>query len=215
VATDPAQPDGLPVVPFESQDDFSGWLSAQDGSAGLWVKIAKQGAPEQTISYDQALDVALCHGWIDGQKRSMDEYFWLQRFTPRRARSKWSRRNCTKAEALIEEGRMHAAGLREVEAAKADGRWDAAYPGQASAAVPPDLQGALDEQPEAAAFFASLDRSNRFAILYRIHEAKRPETRQRRIATFVAMLSAGETLHPTPVRASAKAKGDERPSSVE
>ena len=200
MGTDLGPADGLPVVAFGTPDALAAWLPAHEGSTGLWVKFAKKGAPEQTISYDQAVDVALCHGWIDGQKRSMDEHYWLQRFTPRRRRSRWSAINCTKAEALIAEGRMQAAGLREVEAAKADGRWEAAYPGQSSAAVPPDLQAALDDEPDAAAFFASLDRGNRYAILYRIHDAKRPETRQRRIATFVAMLSAHETIHPVSSR---------------
>jgi uncharacterized protein YdeI (YjbR/CyaY-like superfamily) len=142
----------------------------------------------------------LCHGWIDGQARPMDEQYWLQRFTPRTRRSRWSKINRAKAEALISEGRMKSAGLREVEAAKADGRWEAAYPGQADASVPEDLQAALDDDPEAAAFFASLNRGNRYAILYRVHEAKRPETRKRRITTYVAMLHAHETIHPVAAR---------------
>ena len=192
--------DGQPVVAFATEDSFAEWLADHQGSSGLWLKFSKKAAAEQTISYQQALDVALCHGWIDGQKRSLDEAYWLQRFTPRRSRSRWSKINCAKAEALIADGRMQAAGLREVEAAKADGRWDTAYAGQATAAVPEDLQAALDADPEAAAFFDSLDRGNRYAILYRVNDAKRPETRQRRITTFVAMLHAHETVHPVASR---------------
>ena len=192
--------DGQPVVAFATEDAFASWLAGHEGSTGLWVKFAKKGAAETTISYAQAVDVALCHGWIDGHKRSLDETHWLQRFTPRRPRSRWSKVNRAKAEALIDAGRMQAAGLREVEAAQADGRWSAAYPSQADASVPDDLQAALDADAEAAAFFATLDRSNRYAILYRVHEAKRPETRQRRITTFVAMLHAGETIHPVSPR---------------
>ncbi len=192
--------DGQPVVAFETEDAFADWLTHHQESSGLWLKLGKKTAAAQTISYQQALDVALCHGWIDGQKRSLDDEYWLQRFTPRRSRSRWSKINCTKAEALIAAGRMQAAGLREVEAAKADGRWDAAYAGQANAVVPEDLKAALDADPVAAAFFESLDRGNRYAILYRVHDAKRPETRERRIATFVAMLHAHETVHPVATR---------------
>ncbi len=205
MVTGDGQRDGQPVVAFATEDSFANWLADHQGSSGLWLKFAKKGAAESTISYRQALDVALCHGWIDGQKRAIDEHYWLQRFTPRKSRSRWSKINCAKAEALIADGRMQAAGLREVEAAKADGRWEAAYPGQAKADVPEDLQAALDADPEAAAFFASLDRGNRYAILYRVHDAKRPETRARRIATFVGMLHAHETIHPV---ANSKAKPD-------
>jgi uncharacterized protein YdeI (YjbR/CyaY-like superfamily) len=207
VGLDSDERDGQPIVAFATEEAFASWLAGHEGSSGLWMKLAKKGAPESTISYDQALGVALCHGWIDGQKRSMDEHHWLQRFTPRRSRSRWSKINRAKAEALIAEGRMLAAGLREVEAAKADGRWAAAYAGQADATVPDDLQAALDADPEAAAFFASLDRGNRYAILYRVHEAKRPETRQRRITTFVAMLHAHQTIHPVPNRKAAPQGG--------
>jgi uncharacterized protein YdeI (YjbR/CyaY-like superfamily) len=147
------------------------------------------------VSYPEALDVALCHGWIDGQKRPLDERFWLQRFTPRKARSRWSKRNRARAEQLIASGEMAPAGLREVERARADGRWEAAYDSHATATVPPDLQAALDEHPAASEFFAGLDSANRYAILYRIQEARRPETRARRIATFVAMLAEGRRIH--------------------
>jgi len=196
MATAGEERDGQPVVAFATEQAFAAWLASHEGSIGLWLKVAKKDAAESTITYHQALDVALCHGWIDGQKRSLDEEYWLQRFTPRRSRSRWSKINCAKADALIADGRMQAAGLREVEAAKADGRWAAAYAGQATADVPADLQAALDADAEAAAFFESLDRGNRYAILYRVQDAKRPETRARRIATFVAMLHAHETVHP-------------------
>jgi uncharacterized protein YdeI (YjbR/CyaY-like superfamily) len=190
---------GQPVVAFATPDDWERWLAKEHAtSTGLWVKIAKKGCPEPTVSYAEALDVALCYGWIDGQKRPLDEEYWLQRFTPRKARSKWSKINCGKVDALLTAGKMRPAGLREVEAAKADGRWDAAYAGQGTAAVPEDLQRALDRDEQAAAFFATLDRGNRYAILYRVQEAKRPETRAKRIEKFVAMLRAHETVHPVP-----------------
>jgi uncharacterized protein YdeI (YjbR/CyaY-like superfamily) len=165
-------------------------------STGLWLKLAKKGCPDPSVSYAEALDVALCFGWIDGQKRPVDDQYWLQRFTPRKPRSKWSKINCAKVDALVAAGRMRPAGLREVEQAKADGRWEAAYAGQGTATVPEDLQRALDQDEKAAEFFATLDSGNRYAILYRIQEAKRPETRARRIEKFVAMLRARETVHP-------------------
>jgi uncharacterized protein YdeI (YjbR/CyaY-like superfamily) len=147
------------------------------------------------VTYPQALDVALCFGWIDGQKNAFEEPFWLQRFTPRKPRSKWSKVNCGKIAALITEGRMRPAGLKEVEQAKQDGRWDAAYEGQKNATVPADLQLALDGNARARAFYATLDGANRYAILYRIHEAKKPETRAKRVEKFVAMLEAGQKIH--------------------
>jgi uncharacterized protein YdeI (YjbR/CyaY-like superfamily) len=186
-----------PVETFATPEAWRRWLDRRhDTCTGLWLKLAKKGAPEPTVSYAEALDVALCYGWIDGQKRSLDEEYWLQRFTPRTARSKWSKINCAKVEALIATGALRPAGLRQVELAKADGRWDAAYAGQATATVPPDLQAALDTDAVAAAFFATLDSANRYAILYRIQEAKQPVTRARRIEKYVAMLHAHETLHP-------------------
>jgi uncharacterized protein YdeI (YjbR/CyaY-like superfamily) len=165
----------------------------------VWLELAKKGA--EGIAYPEALDVALCYGWIDGQKRPLDETHWLQRFTPRRARSRWSKINCAKAEALIASGRMRAPGLREIEQAKSDGRWESAYASPKNATVPEDLQRALDEHPRAAAFFETLDRTNRYAVLYRVHEAKKPETRAKRIAKFVEMLNAHETVHPPRGRA--------------
>jgi uncharacterized protein YdeI (YjbR/CyaY-like superfamily) len=171
------------------------WLAAHhDDSAGVWLVTARKGAPG--ISRDEALEEALCHGWIDGQARSRDESSYLQRYTPRRARSPWSQRNVKIVERLTEEGRMHPAGLAEVERAKADGRWDAAYAGPATIEVPADLEAALKAVPEAQAMFERLTSQNRYAVLYRIGSAKRPETRQKRIETFVAMLARGETIYP-------------------
>jgi uncharacterized protein YdeI (YjbR/CyaY-like superfamily) len=187
----------LPILRFASREEWRAWLAAQHAtSAGVWLKLAKAGTGIASVTYAEALEVALCHGWIDGQKGGFDDEFWLQRFTPRKPRSRWSRINRDKATALIERGEMEPAGLREVDAAKADGRWDAAYEGQRTATVPDDLQRALDANPAAAAFFSTLDGANRYAILYRVQDAKKPETRARRIDKYVAMLAAGEKLHP-------------------
>jgi uncharacterized protein YdeI (YjbR/CyaY-like superfamily) len=194
------------VRAFPSPEAWELWLARQhDSVSGLWLKLAKKGCATPSVSYSQALDVALCYGWIDGQKRPFDDEYWLQRFTPRRPRGKWSRMNRDRADALIAAGRMKPAGSREVERAKADGRWDAAYAGQRSATVPADLRAALDGDERAAEFFVTLDRANRYAILYRVEEAKRPETRARRIEKFVAMLRAHETVHPVP---GASGRGD-------
>jgi uncharacterized protein YdeI (YjbR/CyaY-like superfamily) len=185
-----------PVIGFTSKAEFERWLEGQDGmSVGLWLKIAKKNAGLATVSYDEALDSALCFGWIDGQKGSFDEQYWLQRFTPRRARSKWSRVNRERAGELIELGLMRETGLAEVEKAKADGRWDAAYEGQKAIQVPDDLQAALAQDPKAAAFFATLDSRNRYAILYRISDAKKPATRAARIEKYVAMCRDNEVIH--------------------
>jgi uncharacterized protein YdeI (YjbR/CyaY-like superfamily) len=162
----------------------------------VWLLIAKPGAEEPTLSYPQAVESALCYGWIDGQKKALDAQHWLQRFTPRRARSLWSKANRTKAEALIAAGRMQPSGLAEIERARSDGRWDAAYDGARTAEMPPDLQRALDARPEARAFFARLDSANRYAVLWRVQTAKRPETRIRRIETLVEMLARGEKIQP-------------------
>jgi uncharacterized protein YdeI (YjbR/CyaY-like superfamily) len=187
----------LPIMSFTSQDEWETWLAGQHAtSPGLWLKIAKKDSGVRTVSYQEALEVALCFGWIDGQKGGLDEVHWRQRFTPRKARSRWSRINRDKAQALIDAGRMHPAGLREVELAKADGRWDVAYEGQRTITVPPDLAEALAGNEEALAFFATLNSANRYAVLYRINDAKRAETRARRIATYVTMLADGKTLHP-------------------
>ena len=187
----------LPVIAFASREAWAAWLAEHHAeSRGLWLKIAKKGAGTDSVSYAEALEVALCYGWIDGQKDKLDDRHWLQRFTPRKARSKWSRINCAKAAALIEKGEMRPAGRREVERAKADGRWEAAYAGQRAATVPDDLRQELEKNGRAREFFATLDSANRYAILYRLHEAKRPETRARRLAKFVEMLEEGKKIHP-------------------
>jgi uncharacterized protein YdeI (YjbR/CyaY-like superfamily) len=188
--------DELPIHLFPEPKDLEGWLAENhESSDGLWLKIAKKGAPVPSVTYAEALEVALCFGWIDSQKRSFDETHFLQRFTPRRPRGRWSKINREKAEALIAAGRMRPTGMVEVEAAKADGRWEAAYEGQGTAKIPPDLQRELDENDAAAEFFAAVDSANRYAILYRLDEAKKPETRQRRLRKFVAMLEHGEKIH--------------------
>jgi uncharacterized protein YdeI (YjbR/CyaY-like superfamily) len=189
-----AKPD-LPVISFASRDAWGAWLQEQHAtSEGLWLKFAKKGSGLETVSYAEALEAALCYGWIDGQKASFDDHYWLQRFTPRRPRSKWSKINREKAERLIAEGRMRPAGLREVERAKKDGRWNEAYDSPSTATVPDDFQAALDAEPAAAEFFASLGSIKRYSFLYRIADAKRPETRAKRIAEYVELLARGETL---------------------
>jgi uncharacterized protein YdeI (YjbR/CyaY-like superfamily) len=174
------------------------WLGEHHASpTGVWLVLAKKGTTQPTsLSYDQALEEALCHGWIDGQSRRRDETTYGQRFTPRRARSSWSKRNVGLIARLLAEGRMHPAGLAEVERAKADGRWDAAYAGPAGIEVPADLSAALTAQPRAQAMFDVLTSQNRYAVLYRIQSAKQPGTRARRIEHFVAMLARGETVYP-------------------
>lgn len=188
-------PDDFPIVGFPSRDDWDAWLARRHAtSPGIWMKIAKKGAPHASVSYAEAVVVALRWGWIDGQRGRLDEHDYLQRFTPRRARSRWSKINRDMAARLIDAGQMMPSGAREVEAAKADGRWEAAYAGQRSMEVPDDLRAALAASPAAEAFFATISAGNRYAILYRVHDAKRPETRARRIATFVAMLADGKTV---------------------
>jgi uncharacterized protein YdeI (YjbR/CyaY-like superfamily) len=187
---------GLPIIPFATPQAWQAWLAEHHAtSPGLWLKLAKKATGIPSITYDEALDSALCYGWIDGQKGSYDEQFWLQRFTPRRAKSKWSKRNREIVARLFEEGKMRPAGLHEVELAQQDGRWQAAYDSQANAAVPDDLQAMLDKNPKAQAFFNQLNSANRYAILYRIHDAKRPETRARHIEKFVAMLNEHKKLY--------------------
>ena len=189
--------DSLPVVSFESTDAWNAWLTAHAAdSPGLWLKIAKKRSAGRSISYSDALDVALCHGWIDGQKGRLDDEYWLQRFTPRKPGSKWSKINTERAAALIASGRMRPAGLREVERAQGDGRWEQAYESQSRVTVPEDLARALAANQRAREFFATLDSTNRYAILYRIGTAKRPETRAKRIDAFVAMLSEHKKIYP-------------------
>lgn len=188
--------DDLPVLLFASKRELEAWLEENHaGVEGLWLKIAKKGAGVESVNYAEALELALCFGWIDSQKRGFDETFFLQRFTPRRPRGKWSQINRAKAEELIAAGAMRPPGLAEVEAAKADGRWEAAYAGQRTATVPEDLQQELDRNQEAGEFFATLDSANRYAILYRLQEAKKPQTRAKRLRKFIAMLERGEKIH--------------------
>jgi uncharacterized protein YdeI (YjbR/CyaY-like superfamily) len=188
--------DHLPVLPFPSRSEWEDWLAAHHAtSRGLWVQIARQDAGVASVSYAEALDAAICYGWIDGQKGAVDDRFWRQRFGPRGPRSRWSQRNRARAEDLEREGRLREAGRREVERARQDGRWDAAYAGQREATVPDDLQRALDADPEALAFFETLRGANRYAILYRVEDARRPETRARRIEQFVTMCREHRTLH--------------------
>ena len=194
--------DGLPKLPFASAGDWEAWLEANHAAAdGVWIKMAKKNSGIDSVRYPEVLDLALCFGWIDGRRETLDERYFLQRYTPRRPRSNWSRINREKAERLIAEGSMRPAGLAEVERAKADGRWEAAYESQKNIGVPDDLQRELDARPKAGAFFAELNSQNRYAILYRLHEAKRPETRARRLEKFVAMLEAGRDAPPgTPTK---------------
>jgi uncharacterized protein YdeI (YjbR/CyaY-like superfamily) len=187
----------LPIVSFESPDEWEAWLADHHTApSGLWLKIAKKGSGVQTVSHAEALDVALCYGWIDGQRDKFDADFFLQRFTPRTSRSRWSKINCGKATKLIEQGKMKAAGLREIERARADGRWDAAYEGQSTATVPDDLRRELELNDRARAFFSTLDSRNRYAILYRLQDTRNSETRTRRLRKFVEMLNAGQKIYP-------------------
>ena len=187
----------VPIVGFATTDAWSAWLCSHHASSkGVWLKIAKKGGPSTSITYAEALEEALAWGWIDGQKGKLDDTWWLQRFTPRGARSIWSKVNRQKALGLVEAGRMQPPGLAEVERAKRDGRWDAAYESQSRASVPPDLAKALAANPRAARFFETLESHNRYAVLFRVHTAKKPETRAMRIEKFVAMLARHEKLHP-------------------
>ena len=185
------------ALTFASQTEWESWLAQNGGtSSGVWLRLAKKGATQRTVTYGQALESALCYGWIDGQKQAESETHWLQRFTPRSAKSIWSKLNKDRAEALIASGRMRAPGMREIERARQDGRWKAAYTSASNSTVPDDLQVALNANSQAKAFFATLNSRNRYAILFRIQNAKKPETRARKIAEFVDMLNRGETLHP-------------------
>lgn len=186
---------GLAVVPFADAEAWACWLDDNHGSsAGIWMRLAKKASGVPSITYAEAVDMALCYGWIDGQKQSYSDVAWLQKFTPRGPKSIWSKINCAKAEHLIATGAMKPAGLAAVNLAKGDGRWDAAYDSQSNATVPDDLQAALDQNPEAKAVFATLKSSNRYAILFRIHHAKKAETRAARIAQYVAMLADHQVI---------------------
>jgi uncharacterized protein YdeI (YjbR/CyaY-like superfamily) len=190
-----AQPDSSPTL-FKNARAFETWLRKHHaGCDGLWLQIAKRGAAEPSVTYAEAVEIALCWGWIDGQKKGLDEQHFLQRFTPRRARSIWSKINVDKALALIEAGRMQKPGHAQIEAARADGRWARAYDGARTSAVPEDLLAALQAEPAAQAFFATISAANRYAVLWRVQTAVKPETRARRIAQLVAMLAQGQTIH--------------------
>jgi uncharacterized protein YdeI (YjbR/CyaY-like superfamily) len=185
------------VTHFKTKAAWHDWLASQHNtSTGLWLRLAKKGSGETSVSYAEAVDVALCWGWIDGQKKPESETFWLQRFTPRRPKSIWSKINCAKVEAMIEQGVMQLAGQTEIDRAKADGRWDSAYEGSRTIQVPDDLQLALNANPKAAAFFKILNSQNRYAVLFRISTAVKPETKAKRIETLVAMLARGEKIYP-------------------
>jgi uncharacterized protein YdeI (YjbR/CyaY-like superfamily) len=186
-----------PVLFFESAEAWDAWLADNHaGSSGARVKIAKKGSGVESVAYPEVLDIAISYGWIDGVRHGHDDSYFLQRFCPRGARSKWSKINRDKAMRMIESGEMKPAGMREVERAQADGRWDAAYDSHRTATVPDDLQQAFDANPAAREFFATLNSQNRYSVLYRVQDAKKPETRARRIAKFVDMLARGETLYP-------------------
>jgi uncharacterized protein YdeI (YjbR/CyaY-like superfamily) len=186
-----------PIMLFDSAEHWESWLKENHSkSHGVRLQIAKKGADRPTVSYGEALDVALCYGWIDGQKGALDDQFFLQKFTPRRAKSIWSKINTEKVTQLIAQGRMQPAGHKEVEAAKQDGRWDAAYASQRNTEMPEDFQAELDKNPEAKAFFATLNSANRYAIYSRIQTAKKAETRQARIEKFIAMLNEHKKLYP-------------------
>jgi uncharacterized protein YdeI (YjbR/CyaY-like superfamily) len=193
--TTSAPPD--PTKLFKDQKAWAAWLAKNHAtSTGVWLRLAKKSAQARTVTYAEAVEAALCQGWIDGQKRAEDEQHWLQRFTPRSPRSIWSKINREKALALIEGGAMMPAGLAEVERARGDGRWEQAYDSARGAAVPDDFQAALERNAKAKRFFAELDAANRYAILWRLQTAKKPETRAARLAKFIAMLAHGEKLHP-------------------
>lgn len=181
---------------------WSRWLHQHHKQdEGVWLRVAKKDSGEVSVSCPEALDVALCYGWIDGQRKGLDSRFFLQKYTPRRARSPWSKVNRLKVQALIASGAMQPAGLAEIERAKKDGRWDAAYDGSRTMQDADDLKAALKKEPVAAAFFEQLDSRNRFAINFRLQQAKKPETRASRLAGFIAMLACGETLYPMPAKA--------------
>jgi uncharacterized protein YdeI (YjbR/CyaY-like superfamily) len=187
---------GLPILAFADAPAFDAWLALQGAIAPrLWLRLAKRGAPERTLTRSEAIEAALCHGWIDGQLDTYNDSYWLIRFTPRRPRSPRSELNRQRATDLLTEGRMRPAGLAQIEMAKSDGRWERAYAPASAAEPPPDLAAALDANPNAATFFATLKGANRYAILYRIGALKTPEARARKIRRFVAMLERGETIH--------------------
>ncbi len=189
-------PDGRTIEQFDDQRAFFAWLESNHADhPGIWMRISKKGAGIPTLTYHEAVDAALAYGWVDSQKRSLDDEYYLQAFTPRRPRSIWSKRNVDRATAMIEDGSMRPVGLAQVDAAKADGRWDRAYAGSAGSEPLPEFLEALEQNPAALAFYNTLSAANRYALYFRIQTAKREDTRARRIATFVDMLERGETFH--------------------
>ena len=189
--------DKLPIISFETQQDWEAWLKEHHtDTRGIWLKIAKKETGILSLSYSEALESALCYGWIDGQKASSDDQYWLQKFTPRAPKSIWSKVNCDKATALLASGRMQPAGRRQLELAQADGRWESAYESQSKATIPTDFQSELDANQQAKDFFSTLDSRNRYAILFRIQTAKRLETRSARIQKFIEMLSQHRSIYP-------------------
>lgn len=187
----------LPIRHFQRQQDWAAWLNENHTSSpGVWLQLAKKGADVSSVSYDEAIEIALCLGWIDGQKQAHSDQFWLQKFTRRSDKSVWSKINRDKALALIKSKKMKPAGLKEIERAKLDGRWDAAYDSSSKATVPNDFQSALDGNARAKAFFGTLDSRNRYAVLFRIQTAKKAETRAKKISQFVLMLERHEKVHP-------------------
>jgi uncharacterized protein YdeI (YjbR/CyaY-like superfamily) len=200
------RPDSLPTRRFASGHDWAAWLERNhDRSPGLWLQLAKKGANVPSVSYPEALDVALCYGWIDGQKRPQSHRFWLQKFGPRTKTSLWSRINREKALALAAAGRMRPPGMAEIERAKADGRWKGAYDSARASTVPEDLESALKRNAKARRHFEALDRANRYAILFRLQTAKKAETRARRLADFLKMLERGRKIHEVPRKRTANA----------
>ncbi len=186
----------LPILPFASQKEWINWLETQDNQAsGVWLKLARKNSGIASVTYDEALEVALCYGWIDGQKKGLDEKYWLQKFTPRGPKSVWSKINTEKAERLIASGQMKPAGLKAIEAAKADGRWAQAYDSQKNISVPEDFQTALDKNKKAKTFFATLKNGERYSFLFRIQTAKKAETRAKHIQQFIEMLERNEKFH--------------------
>jgi uncharacterized protein YdeI (YjbR/CyaY-like superfamily) len=201
--------DELPLLTFSDAAAFEAWLAAQpDDAAGAWLRFAKKDAPAQTLSKTEAIDCALIHGWVDGQLGRIDEHYFKTRFTPRRPKSAWSQINCVRVEQLLKAGRMKPPGQAQIDLAKTDGRWSAAYAPQSRARADDDLGAALDAEPNARSFFEALDSANRYSVLYRVGQAKTPEKRAAKIAELVAMLSRGETFHPQRARAKKAPKAD-------
>ena len=186
----------LSVLLFKDRSTWHNWLEENHKQTqGIWLKLAKKSSGKQSVSYDEALEEALCYGWIDGQKQAYDNEYWLQKFTPRGSKSIWSKVNVTKAEVLIKSGKMQSSGLVAVESAKEDGRWDAAYDSPSASEIPEDFQAALDKNPKAKQFFETLNKTNIYGFCWRVSTAKKPETRKARIEKFIDMLNRGEKLH--------------------